>query len=147
MGVQYGFQLRQGRRSSSPCTLLLNGPFASASRSSLPITSNSWHRHGHYPSPSLLPILFVTTSTPGRSPHLICKPDCFEASPVFIPWRQGGIQVHRWWTLGTSWATQHVTVVCTVSLNSLPGVGFPLVFSLTPLLKHTVGSCIVFPPY
>ena len=38
---------------------------------------------------SLHPILLVTTSlsTPGQSLHLTCKPDCFEALPVFIPWR------------------------------------------------------------
>ena len=43
----------------------------------------------YFTSASILPILLATTSlsTPGRSLHITCKPDCLEALPVFIPWR------------------------------------------------------------
>ena len=58
-------------------------------------------KHGYLTSPSILPILLATTSlsTPGRSLHLTCKPDCFEAPCLHIIERQDRIQVHRRWSL------------------------------------------------
>ena len=43
--------------------------------------------------PSILPVT-ASLSTPGRSLHLTCKPDRFEALPMQ---RQDGIQVYRRW--------------------------------------------------